>query len=101
MSATPQDLAINSAVAAEPMDNLIQTSFWRDARLAWRLLTREWHSGELRVLVAALLVAVAGITASPELLARDHQLGNAGRVWDDLAERSGAVPVCRNSRRSH
>jgi len=33
------------------------------ARLAFRLLKREWRAGELRVLLAALVVTVASITA--------------------------------------
>ena len=33
------------------------------ARLAYRLLKREWRAGELRVLLAALVVTVASITA--------------------------------------
>ena len=31
--------------------------------LAIRLLAREWHAGELRILIAALLVAVGSVTA--------------------------------------
>ena len=36
------------------------------AMLAWRLFSREWRSGELRVLMAALMVAV-GISTSIHL----------------------------------
>ncbi|MDH5301047.1 MAG: FtsX-like permease family protein [Gammaproteobacteria bacterium] len=32
-------------------------------RMAWRLLRREWRSGELRVLALALLIAVAAVTS--------------------------------------
>lgn len=63
MSATPQALATGSDAAGEQSGSLHRSSFLRDARLAFRLLGREWHSGELRVLISALLVAVAGITA--------------------------------------
>ena len=37
--------------------------FGNAARLAFRLLRREWRAGELRVLLAALVITVASITA--------------------------------------
>ena len=38
-------------------------SFGDALRLSYRLLRREWRAGELRVLLAALVVTVASITA--------------------------------------
>ena len=45
------------------MDGNNGQRFAGTARLAYRLLKREWRAGELRVLLAALVVTVASITA--------------------------------------
>ena len=42
-------------------------------RLAGRLLLRDWKSGELRVLLAALVIAVAALTAVAFLTERIRQ----------------------------
>ncbi len=45
------------------MDAAAGQSFGDAARLSYRLLRREWRAGELRVLLAALVITVASITA--------------------------------------
>jgi putative ABC transport system permease protein len=52
----------NRAVAAAMPGNAHQ-SLSGAVRLSYRLLKREWRAGELRVLLAALVVTVASITA--------------------------------------
>jgi putative ABC transport system permease protein len=46
-----------------PMPGARGQSFMDAARLSYRLLKREWRAGELRVLLAALVITVASITA--------------------------------------
>lgn len=48
-------------------------NFLRDARLALRLLWREWRAGELYLLAAAVIVAVAGVTTVGFFTDRVHQ----------------------------
>jgi putative ABC transport system permease protein len=69
-------------------------------RLAWKLLTRDWRAGELSVLVAALLVAVAAMTGvafltdrvsqavelrAAESLAADLRLASTRPISEDYA----------------
>jgi putative ABC transport system permease protein len=61
MSATSAQLGLRQSTTEPSMAG--RSVFYRDAKLALRLLAREWRSGELRVLVIALLVAVSGISA--------------------------------------
>ena len=68
--------------------------------LAWKLLTRDWRAGELTVLVAALLVAVAAMTGvafltdrvgqavelrAAESLAADLRLASTRPIAEDYA----------------
>ena len=41
--------------------------------LAWRMLRRDWRAGELRVLVLAIVVAVASLTSVAAFTDRVHQ----------------------------
>lgn len=41
-----------------------------ELRLALRLFSRDWRSGELRILIAALLIAVSGLTATAVVVDR-------------------------------
>jgi putative ABC transport system permease protein len=84
-----------------------ETRIRHSARLALRLLLRDWKAGELTVLAVALLVAVSALTAvafltdrvgqaverrAAESLAADLRLASAGEINDEfasLAERAG------------
>ena len=84
-------------------------------RQALKMLARDWRAGELRVLAAALVIAVAAITSVAffadriaQGLARDaHQLLGADLVlvadqpWpSEIAARTGEAPACSARRRS-
>jgi putative ABC transport system permease protein len=67
-------------------------------RLAWKLLSRDWRAGELTVLVAALLVAVAAMTGVAFLTDRVSQaveLRAAESLAADLRLRS-TRPIAEN-----
>ncbi len=79
-------------------------SFSNAARLAYRLLKREWRAGELRVVLAALVVTVTSITAvslftdrmeramvvgANELLAADMLLVSSRPLDAALSEEAG------------
>ena len=60
-------------------------------RLAWRLLRREWRSGELNILIMALLIAVASVTSIDLFTQRVQQVmhDQSGRfLGGDLLLRS-------------
>ena len=60
-------------------------------KLAWRLLRREWRSGELNILIVALLIAVASVTSIDLFTQRVHQVmhDQSGRfLGGDLLLRS-------------
>lgn len=60
-------------------------------KLAWRLLQREWRSGELNILILALLIAVASVTSIDIFTQRVHQVmhDQSGRfLGGDLLLRS-------------
>ncbi len=74
-------------------------------RLAWKLLARDWRAGELTVLAAALLVAVAAMTGvafltdrvgqavemrAAESLAADLRLDSTRPISDDYAALAAA-----------
>jgi putative ABC transport system permease protein len=82
-------------------------NFTSSARLALKLLARDWRAGELTVLIAALLIAVTALTGvafltdrvaqavqmrAVESLAADLQLNSTGPISPDyaaLAEQDG------------
>ncbi|BAV32848.1 ABC transporter permease [Sulfuricaulis limicola] len=67
----------------------------RHVRLAWRLLTRDWRAGELRVLAAALVIAVGAVTAIgffSDRLNRAMTYQSADLLGADL-RLTGAEPV--------
>src|SRR5580765_6914716 len=51
-----------SSPAVEGEGALSELSWWRGVALSVRMLARDWRAGELRVLVAGLLIAVSSLT---------------------------------------
>lgn len=77
-----------------------------DLRMAFTMLAREWRSGDLRVLMLALLVAVSGITSvaffvdrvdramtgrAAELLAADLLINGRDPISDEYADKAEAL----------
>lgn len=89
-----------STLSAPPLSQAV--------RLARVLAWRDWRSGELRLLLAALVVAVASVTAislfvdrlqqalldeSADFLAADRYVGSARAIPDAFRERAAAANI--------
>lgn len=66
----------------------------KSAALAWRMLRRDWRSGELRILVAALVIAVAAVTSINLLTDRFGRL-----LMRESAELIGGDLVLQSTRK--
>jgi len=87
--------------------NVLTSGLTTTAKLAWKLLLRDWRAGELTVLMVALLVAVTALTGvafltdrvgqavemrAAESLAADLRLASTlpiGGSYTELAKQSG------------
>lgn len=67
----------------------------KTSKLAWRILRREWRSGDIRIVVLALIVAVAGlvsVTAFSDRINRAFEQQGSALIAADLVVRLPNVP---------